>query len=172
MKTKGAIRQKFLSLNREEASASHSGPMCTLQVLILYFYWPSMETDVKNYCDTCDACQHNKYPVHASPGIFHPNPSPNMCWAFISINFLTGITMLYGPDSTLVVVYQLNKMANFIGDKFHKIWEVYLKRHTHIFKEQRGAQTSPGNCHCSTSQTPTVCETQQMSLLAKTAGKA
>ena len=117
MKTKCAIRQKFLSHHNYSASASHPSPMGTLQALILYLYWPSMKADVKNYCDTCDACQHNKYPVLTSPGVFQPITIPNACCASISIDFVTGLPILYGPNSTLGAVDRRNKMANFIGDE-------------------------------------------------------
>lgn len=111
---KGTIRQKVLRHHHDSASASHPGPMRTLQALILYFYWPGMEADVKSYCSTCDACQHNKHPVLAPPGVFHPLPIPNARWASISIDFLTGLPTSYDADAILVVVDRLTKMAHFI----------------------------------------------------------
>lgn len=110
----GSVREQILHNHHDSAIASHPGAYRTLQSLLIYYYWPHMERDIKQYCGTCHHCQTNKHPVLMPPGVFHPLPVATDRWSAINIDFLTGLPVSGGFDAILVVIDRLTKMGHFI----------------------------------------------------------
>ncbi|XP_076842798.1 uncharacterized protein LOC143487636 [Brachyhypopomus gauderio] len=50
-------RSHILSLAHDHPLAGHLGIRKTTQRVLQHFFWPSVSSDVANYCRTCDACQ-------------------------------------------------------------------------------------------------------------------
>uniref|UniRef100_A0A3B3T130 Gypsy retrotransposon integrase-like protein 1 n=1 Tax=Paramormyrops kingsleyae TaxID=1676925 RepID=A0A3B3T130_9TELE len=50
-------RDYVLSLAHDHPCSGHLGIRKTLSRVLQYFYWPGVNSDVKNYCKTCHVCQ-------------------------------------------------------------------------------------------------------------------
>jgi hypothetical protein len=74
-----ALREQLLKLAHDIPAAAHLGMTKTLQRLQQHFYWRSINSDVKNWCRTCDACQRlgkggvpPRAPLHSLPVVNEP----------------------------------------------------------------------------------------------------
>ena len=61
------FRNELLSLAHDGKLAGHLGIKKTSKKLSDHYYWPSLETDVKNYCKSCDTCQRVGKPNQSIP---------------------------------------------------------------------------------------------------------
>ncbi|KAK7489481.1 hypothetical protein BaRGS_00019280 [Batillaria attramentaria] len=52
-----SLRPAILRLSHDHPVTGHMGVKRTLERARQDFYWPGMESDVRRYCQTCDACQ-------------------------------------------------------------------------------------------------------------------
>ncbi|KAK7471546.1 hypothetical protein BaRGS_00035826 [Batillaria attramentaria] len=52
-----SLRPAILRLDHDHPVTGHMGVKRTLERARQDFYWPGMESDVRRYCQTCDACQ-------------------------------------------------------------------------------------------------------------------
>ena len=64
-----AIRTEIIRALHDTALAGHLGYHKTYERIKDKFYWPQMATEIKNYCQTCHACQMHKPPsrIRRSP---------------------------------------------------------------------------------------------------------
>ena len=51
------LRQKLISVAHDQISSTHPGVRKTLARLQHWFYWPTINSDVKTYCRSCEICQ-------------------------------------------------------------------------------------------------------------------
>ncbi|MCI30016.1 transposon TF2-1 polyprotein, partial [Trifolium medium] len=74
-----------------------------------------MHHDVKQFVNSCDVCQHNKYNTHAPYGLLQPLPLPQQVWEDISMDFITNLPTTHNKSVIWVVVDRLTKFAHFIA---------------------------------------------------------
>ncbi|GMF24400.1 unnamed protein product [Phytophthora fragariaefolia] len=72
------------------AEAAHSGIHRTQQKLSFWFFWPSMEADVKAYVQSCPTCARFKSSSLRKNGRLMPLPVPSECWEVVGMDFVTG----------------------------------------------------------------------------------
>ena len=53
----GQISKKFLNVAHDISASGHFGTQKTLDRLLRHFWWPGMNTSVREYCRLCDVCQ-------------------------------------------------------------------------------------------------------------------
>ncbi|AET39948.1 uncharacterized protein Ecym_5175 [Eremothecium cymbalariae DBVPG len=99
-------------------TGGHFGIEATYNKIALYYYWPKMSRDVKEYVRTCTDCQIRKHHRPNSQGKIMPLPQATGRWKELSMDFLTGIPeSVGGNDMILVVVDRFSKYAWFIPCK-------------------------------------------------------
>lgn len=79
------------------------------------FWWPSMESEVREYVEACSVCARNKVSTGPCMGLLHSLPIPSRPWSNISLDFVTGLPASQGNTTVLTVVDRFSKMARFIA---------------------------------------------------------
>ena len=110
------IRRKILTELHDSQVAGHPGEMRTTKLLRRFFWWPSLDADVKQYVKGCDQCQRNKASTRKYAGKLMLNDIATEKWAQVSMDFITHLPLTpAGHDSVMVTVDTLTKMCHFIA---------------------------------------------------------
>ena len=91
----------------------HGGIQKIVAKVSATFIWNGFKRDVKKFVQERDICQWVKYSTQASPGLLQPLPIPDNIWEDLSMDFITGLPVLEGYSSILVVVDKFFKQAYF-----------------------------------------------------------
>uniref|UniRef100_A0A671YIT6 Gypsy retrotransposon integrase-like protein 1 n=1 Tax=Sparus aurata TaxID=8175 RepID=A0A671YIT6_SPAAU len=113
----------------------HPGVKRTMFVISRRFWWPSMETEVREYVEACSVCARNKMSSGARMGLLQPLPIPSRPWSDISLDFVTGLPVSQGNTTVLTVVDRFSKMVRFIAlPKLPSAKETAEVMMTNVFK--------------------------------------
>ena len=94
----------------------HFGETTTINKIQPLYYWPNMNTTIKEYIKSCIQCQVMKAYRPKSQGTLMPLPIAKGRWLNISIDFISGIpTTFQNNDMIMVVVDRFSKRAHFIA---------------------------------------------------------
>jgi hypothetical protein len=74
-----------------------------------------MHKDVKQFVNSCNTCQYNKYNTHSPYGLLQPLPLPEQVWEDISMDFITNLPLTNNKSTIWVVIDRLSKFAHFIA---------------------------------------------------------
>ena len=89
-------------------TAGHPGELETFNAIRQHYWWPSLQTFVKNYVSGCRICQ--QFKIHRSPSkpTFIPTEGAKSTrpFAYCSMDFITDLPSINNFDSILVVVDQ------------------------------------------------------------------
>jgi len=111
----GQLKTQLLETFHQSAFGGHSGERATLKRVQLVFFWPKMQSQVKEFVRSCPVCQKNKSENTPYPGLLQQLPVPDMAWTHISMDFIEGLPKSQGKDVILVVVDRFTKYAHFIS---------------------------------------------------------
>jgi hypothetical protein len=110
-----ALRKLLIQEHHDTRLAGHGGSTKTIKSLQRQYYWHRLPTDVKDYVQTCPACQHNKASNQKEAGLLQPLPAPHYKWESIGMDFIVQLPCTTaGHDSILVVVDRLSKLVHLI----------------------------------------------------------
>lgn len=110
----GACRVLIIQLRHDAKSSGHFGIRKTLEYITRDFWWPKLETFVKEYVSTCDICQRSKIARHKPNGLLKPLPLAKRPWGAVTLDFVTDLPVAQSYDSIMVVVDRFTKMAHYI----------------------------------------------------------
>ena len=106
------LKEEILKKAHDSTLAGHSGFFKTYRILRERFSWKDLKDDVLKYVSECPTCQKNKvYHTHPT-SLLHPFPIPEQKWEIISMDFITGLTKVFGKDCIFVVVDRLNQFSH------------------------------------------------------------
>ena len=86
------LRPTVLAAAHDSILAGHMATGSTLKRILPYFYWPRMKTDVKEYCDSCDACQRTCPKGKVNPVPLQPMPVIDTPFQRVGIDLVGPIT--------------------------------------------------------------------------------
>jgi RNase H-like domain found in reverse transcriptase/Reverse transcriptase (RNA-dependent DNA polymerase)/Integrase zinc binding domain/Chromo (CHRromatin Organisation MOdifier) domain/Integrase core domain len=109
-----AVRVELVSQHHDAPLAGHYGETKTLELLSRNYYFPGMQSYVKDYVSTCDLCSRGKPLRHRRHGELAPLPVPTIPWKGISCDFVVDLPLSKGYDSILVFVDRLTKMCHLV----------------------------------------------------------
>ena len=105
------LRERAMKECHSTPSAGHLGSNKMYELLSRDFWWPRMNSSVREFCKSCDTCQRNKGPGAAPYGLLQPLPIPDFPWQSVTLNLVTDLPVCCGHDSILVVVDRLTKLT-------------------------------------------------------------
>lgn len=133
MPSSTSLKEMIIKKYHTDLTTSHLGSYKTADLISRYFKWNNLYRDVKEYIKRCEICIRNKSSACVSQGLLHPLPIPQLRWATISIDFISGLpetkqskqqiiqnnsnNIIY--NSVMVVVDKLSKYAIFIPTTTH-----------------------------------------------------
>jgi len=107
-------QQHILQALHDSGIGSHSGFIATYQRIKQLFAWPKLKDTVKQYVQSCPACQQAKTEHVRSPGLLLPLPVPAESWSIVSLDFIEGLPKSQNKSFILVVVDKFSKYAHFL----------------------------------------------------------
>lgn len=66
-----SLKDKVFKSGHDSKVTGHFGTDTMMKLIYRNFYWPKMEDDIEDYCNTCDVCQRIKSPRHAKHRLLH-----------------------------------------------------------------------------------------------------
>ena len=113
-----AIRMRVIAAHHDGAHAGHRGVATTVERIRRSFFWPGLETDVREYIGRCEVCQTTKSGNAKPLGRTRPLELPTQKFQQISIDFVTHLpATTQGKDCICVIVDTATKYAAFIPVK-------------------------------------------------------
>jgi hypothetical protein len=107
------LRSKVTALHHDNPESGHFGALKTAELVSRNFYWPALQTSVRQYVAGCEVCHRIKAARHTRYGVNIPIEPPNQPWKGVTMDFVTDL-----PESTasahtgiLVVVDRPTKTA-------------------------------------------------------------
>jgi len=99
------LRRGVTSLFHDQLTAGHPGISKTLQLILLYYWWPNMKAFITEYIRGCATCQMNKVNTHPShPPLSPITPVENACsFETIAMDFITKLLPSGGYNTILTI---------------------------------------------------------------------
>ena len=110
----GNLHTCVLQYNHDHILAGHFGQNKTLELVRHRYSWPSLCTDIQQFCKSCVTCMQSKPQCHKPYGSLKQLPIPERPWNSISMDFIEKLPSSSGFDTILVIVDWLTKQAIFI----------------------------------------------------------
>lgn len=128
-------RPKVIDWVHKGKFACHPGGERTSSLIRRYFWWDSIDKDVKEYVAACSICARNKSNPRRPAGYLQPLSIPRRPWSHISLDFVTGLPVSSGKTTILTVIDRFSKAAHFITlDKLPTATETARVLTDHVFR--------------------------------------
>lgn len=128
-------RPKVIDWVHKGKFACHPGGGRTSSLIRRYFWWDSIDKDVKEYVAACSICARNKSNPRRPAGYLQPLSIPRRPWSHISLDFVTGLPVSSGKTTILTVIDRFSKAAHFIAlDKLPTATETARVLTDHVFR--------------------------------------
>jgi hypothetical protein len=99
-----SMRENLLKEKHSGGLAGHFGQDKTFSQISAFYFWPGMQTDVKNLLKDAGFVNMQKEGGKIL-GLYQPLPIPNRPWDYVSMDFVLGLPRTQqGNDSIYVVV--------------------------------------------------------------------
>uniref|UniRef100_A0A8C5M348 Gypsy retrotransposon integrase-like protein 1 n=1 Tax=Leptobrachium leishanense TaxID=445787 RepID=A0A8C5M348_9ANUR len=107
-------RLEILQTVHDSLSAGHPGINKTIKLANRYFWWPSINTEIKQYVQSCQVCSQAKHSTLRPAGLLQPLVTPDTPWKAITVDFIVDLPPSHGNTTIMVVVDRHTKMAHFV----------------------------------------------------------
>jgi len=104
-----------LQYNHDHILAGHFGQNKTLELVCCGYSWPSLCTNIQQFCKSCVTCMWSKPQCHKLYGSLKQLSISERPWNSISIDFIEKLPSSSVFDTILVIVDWLTKQAIFIS---------------------------------------------------------
>ena len=109
------LRMEVIWLHHDVLAAGHGGRWKTVKLVTRNYWWPGVTRDVGRYVEGCDGCQRMKNRTEELVGKLKLNKVPEKLWTYLTVDFITKLSVVAGKDAILVVCNRLSKMAHFVA---------------------------------------------------------
>ena len=95
--------------------AGHVGRNRMLIAMKAAYWWPRLDSDVREYVHNCDSCQRNKARHQIKQNFLAPLPVPERPFQTTGIDFITNLPVTpRGYDAIAVIVCHFTKLVHYI----------------------------------------------------------
>ena len=109
------LQLRVLQYSHDHPLAGHFGQTKTLHTVHMQYYWPGLQTYIKDYCKSCTTCSHAKPVRHQPYGLLKQLLVPKKPWNLISLDFIEKLPLSSsGYTAILVSVDCMMKQGLFI----------------------------------------------------------
>uniref|UniRef100_A0A8C5LTP9 Gypsy retrotransposon integrase-like protein 1 n=1 Tax=Leptobrachium leishanense TaxID=445787 RepID=A0A8C5LTP9_9ANUR len=95
----------------------HGGIHKTIDLIRRIFWWPGMNTNIREYIVHCPICIQAKTLRTSPQGLLQPLPVPSSPWKDIAMDFITDLPMSSNHNTLMIIIDRFSKMAHFIPIK-------------------------------------------------------
>ena len=132
------LRKEIIQSHHEESLQNHIDATKTFEKIQRNYYFSNMRKQIKELIKKCDLCQRNKYERHKSYEYLHSLKSSNKSRQFISMNFITKLSLSIHSiievtyDFILVTMNRLTKSTKFTSFQKSTDTKAFIKIFTKI----------------------------------------
>jgi hypothetical protein len=109
------LRSKVTALYHDNPELGHFGAFKTAKLVSRNFYWPALQTSVRQYVAGCEVCHRIKAARHTRHGVNMPIQPPSQPWEGVTMDFVTDLPKSTASAYTdILVVERLTKMAIYL----------------------------------------------------------
>jgi hypothetical protein len=122
----------------DAVTAGHFSLKRTVEQVQKLAWWPTWQTDVDKYCDSCNRCQKANKPTSKRFRLLQRIEEPKGRWEVINMDFVTALPLggKENSNSVLVVVDQFSRRARFLPcHKDNSVLDVALLFWHHIIND-------------------------------------
>ena len=99
------LQNKIIRRHHDTIAAGHPGSYKTQELITRNYWWPHMQSDIKEYIKTCEACQRTKVHRDKPHNPLNPNEIPSRPWEHISADLIGPLPLASDQyDGILVIV--------------------------------------------------------------------
>jgi hypothetical protein len=98
-------------------TASHVGVNKTVELIERNYYFPRLNTEVREFISNCVTCQTSKTSTQQPFGLLHPHDVPPAAWHTVSMDFITDLPPTPSPNvknALFVIVDKLTKLTHIV----------------------------------------------------------
>jgi hypothetical protein len=112
-----ALRHAIMHRYHNDPRTGHRGPRIVTKMIQHKYDWPRLQTEVKEYVDSCPECQSSKSRRHKPYGQLQPLPVPDGPWQDIAMDFITDLPKsgVDQFDAVLVIIDRFSKYVRYIA---------------------------------------------------------
>jgi hypothetical protein len=103
-----------LVIDQVHRIVGHMGSSITGNYARRSFWWPSLGSDIKAFCDSCATCQAIKTSNQRPQGLLHSLPIPTKPWSSIGMDFVGPFPLADDVDYIWVVLCRLTSLVHLI----------------------------------------------------------
>ena len=92
----------------------HFGSKKTADYIRRWYWWPSLGSDIKEFCNSCGICQMTKTLNQKPQGLLHSLPIPTRPWQSVAHDFVGPFPKSFGFDYLWVIICRLTSMVHLI----------------------------------------------------------
>ena len=108
-----SVRSRVLMWGHSSQFACHPRISRMGQFIRRRFWWPTLETDVREFVAACEVCTRRKTSHWPPAGLLRPLPIPGRPWSHIALDFVTGLPTSQGNTTILTMVDRFSKKVHF-----------------------------------------------------------
>jgi hypothetical protein len=108
------LKKSIVDSEHDSRVAGHMGADKTVELVRRNFFWPQMDTWIRDYVGSCVECQRSKAARHARYGMLQPLELAFAPWDWISMDFITDLPLSNGHSEIMVIVDRFTKMCHFV----------------------------------------------------------
>jgi hypothetical protein len=91
-------------LTQYHDDSTHLGIKKTYDAIRVFYFWPSLLQDTKDFVQSCRSCARNKSTTQAPAGFLHSMPVPARRFEELAIDFISPLTKSKGFNMLLVMI--------------------------------------------------------------------
>lgn len=103
------LRTAIIQEIHDSTVTGHPGKNGTIVMVSRDFFWPNLQSTVKQFVRNCSTCGRTKVWRDQKQGLLRPLPVPEQQWQEISMDFIGPLPLSRGFDMILVFVDRLGK---------------------------------------------------------------
>jgi hypothetical protein len=103
------LRTAIIQELHDSTLTGHPGKNGTVAVVSRDFFWPNLQTTVKQFVRNCGVCGRTKVWRDRKQGLLRPLPVPEQQWQEISVDFIGPLPLSQGYDMITVFTDRLSK---------------------------------------------------------------
>ena len=108
-----SVRGQVLRWGHSSQFACHPGASRTSHFIRQRFWWPTLESDIREFVAACEVCARSKTSHRPPAGLLRPLPIPGRLWSHVALDFVTGLPTSQGNNTILTIVDRFSKMVHF-----------------------------------------------------------
>ena len=130
------LRTAIIQEMHDSVLSGHPGKNSTIAIVSRDFFWPNLQTTVKQFIRNCSVCGSNNIWRDRKQGLLRPLPVPEQQWQEISVDFIGPLPLSYGFDTIAVFVDRLGKgvilepcKSTITAEEFAELFITAVYRH-------------------------------------------